>query len=643
MRRSCVWLAAIAGLLVAWQGRGATVPEALVLDGIPPLPEGIREDVSRYLEFRSAAFQDWHPSRRDVLIVTRFGNTPQLHLVQQPEGARRQLTFLPEPVQGGSFQPADPSRLLFVQDTGGAEFFQFHELDRENGRIRLLTDGRSRNTGPVWSGDGRRLAYASTLRNGRDTDLYVMEPGREGSGRRLKELEGGGWSVLDWSPDDRHLLVRSYVSINDAALHLMDVATGELRRLSPEGDGPEAWMDARFLEEGRSVLAMTDRGSEFRRLMRLELAGGAWSPFGPEIPWDVEAMDVTRDGRRVAVFTNEDGVSRLHVLDGRTGRERKGPDLPAGVASGLSWHRNGRELGFSLSSARSPSDVYSIDVRVNQVTRWTVSETGGLNAGRFVEPEIVRVEGHDGLALSGFLYRPDPRRFPGRRPILVSIHGGPESQARPVFQMRWNYLLEEMGVAILYPNVRGSAGYGKRFLTLDNGYQREDSVRDIGAFLDWIGRDERLAADRIGVYGGSYGGYMVLASLIHHGNRLRCGIDVVGISSFLTFLKNTQDYRRDLRRVEYGDERDPAMAEFLARISPLSRAGEIRKPLLVVQGLNDPRVPAGESEQVVRAIRGQGGTAWYLLAKDEGHGFAKKANSDFMFLTLVQFLQQHLL
>jgi dipeptidyl aminopeptidase/acylaminoacyl peptidase len=241
------------------------------------------------------------------------------------------------------------------------------------------------------------------------------------------------------------------------------------------------------------------------------------------------------------------------------------------------------------------------------------------------------------------LYRPDARKFPGPRPVVINIHGGPESQSRPGFLGRNNYYLDELGIAILYPNVRGSSGYGKTFLTLDNGFKREDSVKDIGAFLDWVARDPGLDAQRVAVMGGSYGGYMTLASMVHYSDRLRCGVDIVGISSFLTFLKNTQDYRRDLRRVEYGDERDPAMAEFMAKIAPLHNVEKITKPLFIVQGLNDPRVPVTEAEQMAQAIRGRGGEVWYLMAKDEGHGFAKKKNADFQFVSTIQFFRKHLL
>lgn len=629
---------------LAGQAWAADPVASLVSEGIPVASEALRANVARYLEFRAASFQDWHPSRRDVLITTRFGETAQLHLVQQPEGARRQLTFLPEPVFAGSYRPTgDGQPIVLLQDVGGAEFYQFYSLDTENGRVTLMTDGKARNTGPCWSRSGEWLAYSSTRRNGRDTDLYMMNPARPETDRRVVELSGGGWTVMDWSPDDRSLLALSYVSINESALYLIDVATGAKREITPTAGEKAAYAGGQFTPDGKGVITVSDRGGEFRRLWHIDVESGRMDTLGSAPSWDVEAFDVSPNGRQVAYFANEDGISRLHCLDLKTGKERRVPTLPAGVAAGLRWHRNGNELGFTLSSARAPNDVYSVNPRKQTLTRWTASETGGLNASRFSEPEWIRVRSFDGREVSGFIYRPDPNRFPGPRPVLISIHGGPESQARPGFQARWNFLMEELGVALLYPNVRGSAGYGKTFLTLDNGMKREDSVRDIGAFLDWIGTQPGLDAQRVGVYGGSYGGYMVLASMVHFGERLRCAVDVVGISSFLTFLKNTQDYRRDLRRVEYGDERDPAMAEFLSKISPLTQVGKIRNPLLVVQGKNDPRVPVTEAEQMVRALREQGGDVWYLMAPDEGHGFQKKRNIDAMFLAIVQFLETHLI
>jgi dipeptidyl aminopeptidase/acylaminoacyl peptidase len=634
-------------VLALWLGWGLSlrgeVPESLVADGIPELPAALKERAGPYLEFRTASMQAWHPVRREMVVLTRFAESAQLHRVEFPGGARRQLTFLSEPVSEAQYRPVTGDSILFRQDRGGGEFFQLYRYDVADGRVTLLTDGKSRNTGAVWSRDGRWVAWSSTRRNGRDTDIWVMDPDRPLEARMLLECRGGGWGVSDWSEDGTRLLVGEYVSINEAGLHLLEVASGRVTPLTGRETNRVSYAEARFSRDGRSVYCTTDRDGEFLRLVRIDIGTRRIEPLLSNVPWDVDFVEVSPDGKLLAVVTNEDGASVLRILDAKSGRERRWIELPRGVIGGLEWHPNGRDLGFTLAHARSPADAHSVDVRTGKVTRWTESETGGLDAGRFPVPEWVRVKSFDGRMVSGLLYRPDPRRHPGPRPVLVSIHGGPESQSRPVFQGRNNLLLQELGVAILFPNVRGSHGYGKTFLKLDNGFLREDSVRDIEPFLDWIGRDPGLDAGRMAVSGGSYGGYMSLACLTRYPERFRCGIDIVGISNFVTFLERTQEYRRDLRRVEYGDERDPEMRAFLESISPLTQVGKIRVPLLVVQGFNDPRVPVGEAEQIVKAVRDGGGTCWYLLARDEGHGFAKKRNVDFQFHTTIRFLEEHLL
>ncbi len=621
----------------------AQAPENLVIDGLPPLEDKLKRDTARYLEFRAAALADWHPRRREMLIATRFADTSQLHSVKTPGGARRQLTFFSEPVNGGSFDPDTGEFMVFGQDSGGGEFYQLYRFDFADGQVTMLTDGKSRNVGGPWAHRNGLLAYTSTRRNGRDNDLYVLNVREPQRGRMLAQVSGGGWSVMAWSPDDSQLLVGEYLSINESRLHLCNVATGALELITPATGEKVSWGAGVFARDGRSLFVTTDKDSEFQRLCRFDLKTKQLTPLSDAIRGDVEGLDLSDDGKLLAFVSNEAGVSKLHLLDARTGEKLRTPALPLGVISGLKWHKNNRDLAFTLSAAKSPNDVYSLDAKTGKIERWTESETGGLNPENFVEPELISIKSFDGLEISGFLYRPDSRKFPDPRPVLISIHGGPEGQTRPGFQARNNYWMNELGVALFYPNVRGSSGYGKTFLQLDNGFKREDTVKDIGAFLDWIGRDARLDAKRVAVYGGSYGGYMSLACMTHFSDRLRCGIDVVGISSFLTFLKNTQDYRRDLRRVEYGDERDPAMAEFLGRISPLSQTERITKPLFVVQGLNDPRVPATESEQMVKAIRARGGKVAYLLAKDEGHGFQKKRNVDFLFASMVAFLKENLL
>lgn len=315
--------------------------------------------------------------------------------------------------------------------------------------------------------------------------------------------------------------------------------------------------------------------------------------------------------------------------------------------SDVRFSPDGLHVGFALSAANSPSDIYSVDLEHQLVERWTTSEIGGLDASTFVTPELVRFPTFDKIGgkprtIPAFYYRPRPNGS-AKAPVVIQIHGGPESQARPVFSADIQFLVNELGVAVLVPNVRGSDGYGRSYLQLDNGFKREDSVKDMGALLDWIATRPELDSKRVGVHGGSYGGYMVLASMTHYNDRLRAGIDVVGISNFLTFLEHTESYRRDLRRVEYGDERDARMNAFLAKISPTANAKNITMPLFVAAGANDPRVPASEGQQIVDTVRKNGGEVWFLEFKDEGHGFRKKPNVDFFREATMQFWIEHLI
>jgi dipeptidyl aminopeptidase/acylaminoacyl peptidase len=618
-------------------------PDNLVTDGIPDIPAEIAEAVGRYTEFRGAGFAGWHPVRREILISTRFGDTPQVHEVRSPGGARRQLTFFPDRVGGARWPRRSADYLVFTKDRGGDEFGQIHRFDVATGVVTIVSDGgRSQNSLGPWSHRGDLMAFASTRRNGTDRDVYVMDPRDPSTARVVLEVEGGGWGPADWSPDDRRLAVLEYVSVNESYVWVVDVAGGEKTLLTPKGGAEKvAYGGARWSADGRALYVTTDRDSELRRLARLDVASGRHEFLTSDASWDVEGFALSPDGGTIAFTTNEEGLSVLRLLDTASGKEKPAPKLPLGLIGGLAWHDNGRDLGFVLTSARSPSDVHSLDVATGTLARWTESETGGLDASRFSEPELVRWKSFDGRTISGFLYKPAPR-FTGPRPVIVNIHGGPEGQARPGFQGRNNYYLDEMGVALLYPNVRGSTGFGKTFVKLDNGRLREDSVKDIGALLDWIPTRADLDASRVMITGGSYGGYMTLASAVHFDARIRCSLSVVGISSFVTFLENTESYRRDLRRAEYGDERDPAMREFLLRISPLNHSRKIKKPLFVVQGRNDPRVPYTESEQMVATVKANGGPVWYLLANDEGHGFAKKRNQDFQLYATVAFVKAHL-
>jgi dipeptidyl aminopeptidase/acylaminoacyl peptidase len=631
--------------LVAPVFAGDEVPnENLVTDGLPKISTSIAAAVASYTDLRSASFLAWHPKKHEMLISTRFGDTPQVHRVKFPGGARTQLTFSAEPTRVARWPRHRDDYFVFERDVGGGEFFQNYRYDVATKAITLLTDGKSRNSVGPWSHEGDRLAYTSTRRNGKDTDVWTVDPEDPATDRCAAELAGGGWHVLDWSPDDKELLLLEMISANESELWILDLASGKKTALTVrDPKEPVSWGAACFTRDGKAVLTATDKGSEFHKLCRLDRATGALVPLTAKLDWDVERFDLSPDGKTIAFVSNEDGTGVLHLIDAATGEERALPKLPAGMVHNVAFHDDGSGLlAVEISSARSPSDVWSVDLVSGAVERWTESETGNIDTSHFVEPELVKWKSFDGRTISGWLYRP-PARFTGKRPVMISIHGGPESQARPGYLGQQNYFLNELGVALVFPNVRGSSGYGKTFLTLDNGFLREDAVKDVGALLDWIGTREDLDAGRVLVMGGSYGGYMSLACATHFDARLRGAIDVVGIANFVTFLERTESYRRDLRRVEYGDERDPKMRAFLTEISPANNASKITKPLFVVQGKNDPRVPLEEAEQMVAAVRKNGTKVWYLMAKDEGHGFAKKRNGTFLFHAVVEFVRENLI
>ncbi len=636
----------LCGLCPAYGQESALTPgDNLVVDGIPPVPLSLVESAGRYTDFRRAVFLGWHPARREILIRTRFAETQQIHQVKTPGGARTQLTFFADSVRGATYPQKGGEWFIFAKDSGGNEFYQLFRFDVKTGGATLLTDGKSRNSGPILSNGGNQAAYSSTRRNGKDTDLYVVSPADPKTDRLLVQLEGGGWRVLDWSPDDRTLLVLEFVSINESYLWLVDGQSGAKTLLTPKGAAePVSYGAGRFSRDGKGLYVTTDRDGEFLRLAYVDLSNTPPAPtfLSSHIPWNVDDFDLTRDGTKLAFVSNEDGIGVLHVLETASGREQAVPRFPVGIISGLQWNTDGTELGFTVESVRSPADVYSLNMATGTAERWTYSETGGSPTDLLPEPELVRWKSHDGRMLSGFLYRP-PARFTGKRPVGINIHGGPESQARPHFLGQHNYWLNELGMALIYPNIRGSTGYGKTFLKLDDGMKREDAYKDVGALLDWIAARPDLDAGRVLVWGTSYGGHVTLAVGTEYGDKVRCLVDIVGMSNLVTFLTNTEAYRRDLRRVEYGDERDPAMREFLERIAPLNNAQKLRTPLFVVQGKNDPRVPLSEAEQMVRVTRKNGTPVWYLMATDEGHGFGKKKNADFLFYSMVLFVREYLL
>jgi dipeptidyl aminopeptidase/acylaminoacyl peptidase len=615
----------------------AEKPAALVADGIPAVPLEMVAKTRPYMEFRTASFQGWNTKDRSMLISTRFGNTAQLHRVAMPMGARTQISFEAEPV-GGTWSPKGDV-LVVSKDIGGSEFFQLYTLN--SGQLTLLTDGKSRNAFNAWSHDGHLIAYTSTRRNGTDNDIYVVNPRDPKTNRLVAEVKGGGWSVADFAPDGKTAIVEQGISVTKSNLFLLDIQSGVMRPLGNHTKDV-AFGSLQFAKDG-TLWATSDEGAEFLRLGTIDLRSGIFTPKSTEPRWDITSFDVSDDNRFLVYTLNEAGISKLKQLNLKTGKLRVVEGLPSGGIGGIDIAPWG-EIGLTFTSAKSAADAYSIDPETLKPKRWTLSETGGLDASVNVEPEFIEVKSFDGQKVSGFLYRPDPKKFAGPRPLIINIHGGPEAQWTPGFLGRSNYLLNELGIAIFYPNVRGSTGFGKTFVGLDNGpFKREDSVKDIGAYLDHLQKDAGLDKARFAVTGGSYGGYMCYAVAIRYGEQLKGANCVVAISNFVTFLENTQSYRRDLRRVEYGDERDPVQRKKLTEISPLTSVSRLNIPLLVVTGSNDPRVPQSEADQMVAAVRAKGQPAWHLVGTDEGHGFAKKVNQDYNFYVNLMFWQKTLM
>jgi dipeptidyl aminopeptidase/acylaminoacyl peptidase len=626
----------------------------LTVEGIPPITEDLAQRAAKYNDFRPRKLLDWHPLKREMLISTRSaGPTVQLHLLSKPMGELEQLTDFPDPVRAARFEPKNGKYIVFEKDEGGSEATQIYRLDLDTKKATLLTDPTEKHAAGEWNHAGTMLVMTSTQldktagperRKEVTTEVSLLDPLKPEARRKLVSLPGGGWGDFKWSPDDKKLVGMNYKSANETSLWLIDTTTGERKQVQPdEGSAgePAYYGEVNFTNDGKQLVFSSDRGGEFRQLARLDLATKKVTPLSGNIPWSVEDVEPAKRGSRLAAIINNDGLNGLHLFDTRTGKELAIPALPVGAVYQARW-LNDEEIGFNLDSARSPGECFSLNLKTGKVEQWT-SPAAQIDTSKFSDTSIIRWKSFDERTISGLITRPDSSRFPGKRPVAILIHGGPEGQSKLGFIGRYNYLVNELGITLIQPNVRGSTGYGKTFLKLDNGFLREDSVKDVGALFDWIGAQPDLDPKRVVVMGGSYGGYMSLAVSTHYADRIAGAIDVVGISNFLSFLERTESYRRDLRRVEYGDERDPKMREFLERISPLNNAEKITKPLLVVQGKNDPRVPLFEAEQIVDKVKKGNTPVWYLMADNEGHGFARKPNADYYFYSVVKFMEEYLL
>ncbi len=637
-------------------------PPAMRVEGLPPLPSQRLAAVQRYSQIAGHQFVEWHPTRREMLVAHRpvGASATQLFLLRSPLAPLQPLTSGSDPVSSGTWEPREGRYLVFARASGGNEVYQLYRLEPETGSVTQLTPPDQRHSFSGWLPTRQRILVASvpvdrTATGGRreqiNTTLSLVNPLQPQQRELLAELPGGGWFGAEVSPDEKSVAIVRYESAASSEVWLIDLASGQRRRVLPAAG--QALQASHHVSgwslDGSALFVTSNRASEFAELMRLELATGALTRLSAGTPWDVSSSAISRRSMQplATLIANVDGRDELRLIDPRTGAPYVPPAgaalpaMPAGSVTRAEFHPDRNELAMVVNSAQGPSQVYSLDLGAPgapRTTAWTQPVGAeGMNLKSLPDQQIVRWTSFDGRTISGVLSLP-PARFGGRRPVVMVMHGGPEGQAKQGWQGRTNYLIEQLGLAVLEPNVRGSSGYGKTFLSLDNGRLREDSVKDMGSAIDWIATHPRLDAGRVAVTGGSYGGYMALAASTRLADRIAGAMSVVGISNFVSFLENTESDRRDLRRVEYGDERDPAMRAFLQGISPLTHVDKITRPLMVVQGKNDPRVPWTESEQIVRSLQSRGTPVWYLLADNEGHGFARRENADYYFVALTEFL-----
>jgi dipeptidyl aminopeptidase/acylaminoacyl peptidase len=622
-------------------------------------------DLERYLTVRSAYGASLGPDGQLAFLVDTTG-VAQIWELTEPGAWPRQRTFDDEPVSFVSYSPTC-SELIFGMDDGGNERLQLHQLDAD-GTSRNLTampDAKHRWGG--WSHDGEQFAFASNRRDKSVFDVYVQDRDTTGDEAELV-FDGEGWlTVGGWSPDDDRLLLTKAHSSFDQDLYVLDIASGERTHLTPH-DGNVRYHSAQWSPDGDGLYLVTDDGSDTLELVRMDAETGAQSVVRDGGEWNIDGVAVDDDSSLLAYSRNVDGYTELTLgeLTGSTSIEEFSvPKLPGDVAGGVSFGPDGAHLAFSTSGRRDNTNVHVADVDTLQsattaedatdaVERWTQAGTAGIPPETFVEPELVRYETFDGREIPAFFSVPEdaidgetrvaaspPRSAEAGDaglPVIVDIHGGPESQRRPSFSGLIQYFLSR-GYAVFEPNVRGSTGYGKAYTHLDDVKNRMDSVKDIEAALDWLETQSVVDPDRIVAKGGSYGGFMVLAALTEYPDRWAAGVDSVGIANFVTFLENTGEWRRELREAEYGSLDDDR--EFLESISPINNSERIDAPLFVLHGANDPRVPVDEAEQIAERASKQGVPVEKLIFEDEGHGISKLENRIEAYTRVVDFLDEH--
>ncbi len=589
----------------------------------------------RYLNIRAASAPALSPDGKQVAFLTNITGSNQVWRVSASGGWPEQVTFFSDRVQSVAWSP-DGKWLLVGKDAGGNERTQLW-LFSPDGAVqqRITPDDRKIYRGALWSHDGARIAYASNEREEAHFDIYVMDIATRQATRVMQH--DGSNSAAAWAPDDSALIVSRALAGSDNTLMLLRLDTQKATELTPH-QTPATYADVSW-PPGAIVYLASDQGRDFVNLAAIDTTAPRLV-FMEDRKHDIETLLFSEDGRLVVVAVNENGATRLSLREGGlSGKELAAPSPGNGVVGGLEFSRDGTRLAFSFSSSRNPGDLFLHDVAAGKSSRVTYSSLGGIPAASLVEPELISYPTFDGLQIPALLYRPSGEKGARLPAAMLMVHGGPEGQTRPSFSAV-NQFFVGQGYVVLAPNIRGSTGYGRAWQQKDDVRRRLDSIKDLAAAAAYLKTSGAADPARIAVMGGSYGGYATLACLTFHPDLWAAGVDIVGISNFRSFLKNTSVWRTALRASEYGDP--VADAEFLDSVSPLNHIEKIRAPLMVIQGANDPRVPQSEADQIVESLRARSVPVDYLLFPDEGHGVVKLPNRIRAYTAIAEFLDKHL-
>ena len=589
---------------------------------------------AQYMNIKSCGGGDISPAGDKVLFTSNMPGVHQLYVMPSKGGWPNQTTFYEDRVAFGSWSP-DGQWILFGKDIGGSERTQLFLTSPSGEKVIPLTDNNKViHSFGDWSPGGKKIAFASNERNEAYFDIYVMDLATKE--KKMIYQKDGNFSVAAWSPDGKTLIIEETVTNTNANLYAFDIATGQAALLTPH-EGDALYSNVRFAPGSKTIYLSSDQDRDFENLATLELSAGKLTYLENE-KREISGMILSDNGRYMAYTANLDGYGILFVTDMQARKMVNLPKMPKGIVGGLSFTKAGDKLAFSFSSAGRTNDVWIYDQTAKTVGPLTFAPMGGIDASTMVEPTLIKYKSHDGLEIPAFFYLPPGSKKDGSLPVILSVHGGPESQERPWFAKLYQYYLSR-GYAILAPNVRGSSGYGKAYMAMDNIKKRPEALKDLVWAVEYLKSSGYVDPKKIAVMGASYGGYSTLAMLTMYPDLWAAGVDIVGIANFETFLKNTGAWRRKLRESEYGYlDKD---LDFMKSISPFYMADKITAPLMVIQGANDPRVPQIEADQIAEKVKARGGVVEYLLFPDEGHGLAKIPNQIKAFTAAADFLDKY--